>query len=208
MKKGIILFDIDRTILNNAKLRDFIIEGVLDVIGKEKHDVFLKAWNKYVTSLSRDREFDPAGFAKTLASILKKDLSSQIEEAFYKENIFKDSLFSDTPVVLEQLSKKYDLGVFSEGTGKFQNFKYKHLGLDKYFDKKLVFIFPEKDTHEVLEEIPEGSIVVDDKQIIVEHLKEHGIKAVWVNRKTKEKIDGIPTIFSLKELLDLPLLKA
>ena len=96
-------------------------------------------------------------------------------------HIYNVNVYKETLEVLEKLKDKYRLGIYSEGTKKFQNHKFKSLGLNKYFDKDLIFI-------------------VDDKETICEFLTKNEIRAIWLNRKDNRKSDKCETIYSLFEL--------
>ncbi|KKP39430.1 MAG: hypothetical protein UR29_C0007G0081 [Candidatus Woesebacteria bacterium GW2011_GWC2_33_12] len=115
-------------------------------------------------------------------------------------HIYNVNVYKETLEVLEKLKDKYRLGIYSEGTKKFQNHKFKSLGLNKYFDKDLIFIVDAKDTKEVLEKIPKDAIIVDDKETICEFLTKNEIRAIWLNRKDNRKSDKCETIYSLFEL--------
>ena len=95
------------------------------------------------------------------------------------------------------------MGIYSEGTAKFQNHKFRSLGLDRYFDNDLIFIVDAKDTKEVLNKIPKDAIIVDDKETICGFLTKNDIRAIWLNRKDNRKSDKFETIYSLFDLLDV-----
>ena len=158
----------------------------------------------YVKSLNRDREYLPEDFCRLLADDLNRpELYSAVLGLYYGlENqwFYSDSIYPETLIVLEKLKNEYRLGIYSEGTYKFQNHKFNSMGISKYFDKELVFIVPAKDTPDVIARIPRDSLVVDDKEIICDFLHTNKIDCVWVNKKDKRKSDKYKTIQSLLEL--------
>lgn len=116
--------------------------------------------------------------------------------------IYKNSIFKETEPILESLKTRFNLGIYSEGTDKFQNHKFQKMGISKYFDPNLIFIVSAKDTPEVVSKLPRGAIVVDDKEKICEFLTKNNIKAIWLNKIDDRESDRFKTIHNLSDLPD------
>lgn len=203
-----ILFDIDRTLFDTGCLIREIDQGILRVLEKTNRKKLDEASKEYMETLKRDREFEPEEFVKYISKKLKVKNPNSLVDVFYgKNNIYRSCLYPDTTFVLSELSKSNHLGIYSEGTLKFQTHKFNSMEIQKFIDKNLIFIFQEKDSIDSLRKLPKDAIVVDDKKIIVEKLFEFGISVIWINRKNKEVHPVIPTIFNLKQLLDSKLTK-
>lgn len=195
MQKGIILFDIDRTIFDtDGEVKGFN-EAILKVL---KHSDL-----KSLEVLNKSRNFSPEDYVKELCAKFNFNDQEKLLEIFYGEKykyIYKNNVFPETRIILDKLKAGYRLGIYSEGTAIFQNHKFKSLGLDSYFDKDLVFIFDAKDTKDATQKIPRSAIIVDDKERICEFLTENSIRAIWLNRKDDRINPNFQTSHSLLEL--------
>lgn len=202
MEKGIILFDIDRTILDTEKMIKTFDSLLLGILGNPNYDEFKKAESDYFKTLANERYFNVPDYAQFLSNRFEKDATDSIVRIFYDseyKHIYSDCIFDESINVLETL-KDWDLGIYSEGTLDFQKNKFKSMNIDKYFNKDIVFIVSAKDTKEVIDMIPKESIIIDDKETICQFLTDNGFRAIWINRKDNRKSDNFETIYSLLEL--------
>lgn len=202
MKKGIILFDIDRTILDTEKMIKMFDVLLLSILNNPSYYNFKKAETDYFKTLTNERYFNVPDYAQFLSTRFGKDVDKSIVNVFYSsehKHIYSDCVFKEAIEIFEML-KEWNLGIYSEGTNDFQNNKFDSMNLNKYFSKDLVFIVDAKDTKEVLKRIPTESIIIDDKETICQFLTDSGIRAIWINRKDKRKSDNFETIYSLLEL--------
>jgi FMN phosphatase YigB (HAD superfamily) len=201
--KQILLFDIDRTLLDTEKMSDWRNEVVLKILNTEDLDKIKSVKADYRTTLKNERDYIPDEYLKTLNTELRfKDLKKLLSAYYGKEfdYIYEESVFSEVKTVLGQLNGKFRLGIFSEGTHKFQNHKFRAMNLNEYFDDDLIFINDAKDTPEVVSKIPKGAIVVDDKENICDFLFANRVKCIWLNKKDDRINDKYPTIHNLLEL--------
>lgn len=196
-KKLVILFDIDKTLLNTNQMVNDISTTLTNIIHlPNKHVLFSKS-NKYIASLSADREFDPKNFVDNLSKETKFEKPALLLKAFYGEsNVYQKNLFPDTLPALKKLSKIYRLGIYSEGTLKFQHHKLKSLKISNYLEKKYIYIFKNKTSPGIIKQIPSNSVVVDDKEPVVKILNKYNRYAIWINRLDNRKLINIPTIYS------------
>lgn len=204
--KGILLFDIDRTILDTTRLSGLFESGLEKVIKNVSSEEVKKAKNDYSSSLSDKIEFDPDNLAEFLCKKFHSDDKDKILELYYgpeNKNWYKDSVFPESYQVFEKLKNKYRLGVYSEGTKRFQNYKFNSMGISDLLDKNLIFIFDHKTNSEALSKIPKEAIIVDDKESVCEYLTDNGFRAIWLNKKDDRKSDKFKTIH---QLIELPLI--
>jgi FMN phosphatase YigB (HAD superfamily) len=200
-KKGIVLFDIDRTIFDSEKLVSKINQRMKKLLGDINEDLFLSIKKKYMDSLKFDREYNPENYINVICSELNFKNPELLEDIYYgKENIYEDCVFPDAYKIFEELKTPYKLGIFSEGTIRFQNHKFISSGLKKYFEPELVFIFDNKSLPESLNIIPKDSIIVDDKESVCEYLTKAEFRAVWLNKKDDRISNNFQTIDNLLEL--------
>lgn len=202
MDKGIILFDIDRTIFDALSFRKILSENLAKRIGVSSDEIGRKL-EEYIKSLRANRDFSPDKFVKFLCANYKNQSKSLLLDVFYGENsehYYRDLMFPDFLDSLVKLKDNFRIGIYSEGEIRNQNYKYSAMGISKYMDEDLIFIVPNKTAPEVISLIPKRAFIVDDVEAICQLLNDHGFKAIWLNRKTKNKNPGFTTIHSLTEL--------
>lgn len=198
MNKGIILFDIDRTIFDTGRLVEAWTKGLGKILNVEPEKVY-----SFAASSSAGRDFDPDVFTKFLCEEFSFNDQKTLLDVFYSnknKHRFTDFIFPETIEVFENLKSNFKLGIWSEGTSKYQNYKFDSMNIRKYLDEDIVFILDNKSTPEALKKIPEGSVIVDDKESVCEYLNDNKIKTIWINRKDGRKNSKFETIFTLSEL--------
>jgi len=205
-KKKIILFDIDKTLLDTNRASEVHQKMVLDILGNPDFDLYQKIREEYRSSLKNEREYNPKEFYKRLCTAFNfGDINSLLDIHYSKKNwyVYKNAVFGDVIKTLESLKNKFRLGIYSEALFEFQINKFNAMGISVFFDKDLIFIFDAKDEEKALEKIPKEAIVVDDKERICEFLTDHAFKAIWINRKDERKSEKFETIHSLLEIENL-----
>ena len=204
----VILFDMDRTIFNtNLLIRNIknLIASTLN-ISEEKTE---KTINNYLSSLPENFHFD-------FSSMLKK--FNPTEDTF--KNLLSDCqnnsslypAYPDTIPTLKLLKRKgLQIGIFSEGNPQFQLLKFKHMRIEKFTNKDLLFIRKNKKDKKFLNQLPKDSIIVDDKKEIVEMLSKTGkFNPIQIKRERNSLKPNIhnqspyPIISSLTEILYIP----
>ena len=205
MKKGILLFDIDRTIFDTDKMSASLSEKLSDILGKQNIAEIDRIKRDYIGSLKRDREFTPDEFCQRLAKRFGRlDVNSLLEVFYGKKSglIYRGCVYPEFFEIFEKLRGKFRLGVYSEGTLKFQKHKFESMKISKYLEKDLVFIVPIKDNAETLAKIPKEAVIVDDKETVCEALARDGFHPIWLNKKDDRENKMFDTIHSLLELPD------
>lgn len=201
--KGIILFDIDRTLFDTDKLNRETNKKIADLLDVDE-DVLFSVKKKYTDALESRRKFDPENYIKVLRKKFNYKTPKLLEDVYYgKENIYENCVYSEVYKVLDNLSAKYSLGIFSEGTKRYQNHKFISSGLKNYFEPDLIFIFDAKDEDKVLLKIPKEAVIVDDKESICTFLTKKGFKAIWLNKNDDKESPDFPTIHKLLGLRDI-----
>ncbi|MDD4938390.1 MAG: HAD family hydrolase [Candidatus Shapirobacteria bacterium] len=201
MGKKIILFDIDDTLIDVHPMAKNFYQKIADTIGSSFEKI-VDAKEKYKTKLEKYSDYHPNELMEFIYKVFKVDESKKINP-FIEGKYYKEALFPEVREVLKKLSKKYRLGIFSEGFEDYQGKKI--LALVDLLDKELIFILRRKLEKNSLKKLPKGSIVIDDRKEVVEKLRDFGgFKVFWLNRnQDDEKIDGITTIQKLNELVNL-----
>jgi len=203
MKKNkIILFDIDKTLLNT----DLFMERLTEMIvkhSKAKIEEINRSIDEYIESLELIYYFDfltlldRLDFSKKQYNLIKKE---------YEENNYIFPKYKDVIPVLKYLKKNnYDIGIFSEGVPRFQKNKLKNLKIDEYINPKYIFITQLKRFDNFIERIPEGCYIVDDNIEVIRFLEEKKMYyPIFLKRKRDEKGRGkFKTIYSLDEIKNI-----
>lgn len=204
MNKKIILFDIDLTLFNNNRFVELKDDQIIKYVGIKNIEKYKRLLPKYLMTLQNQRDFSPDRFIEIVCEKFKfKDKEKLLKLTYKDKTLYNRSLFEDVRETLDILHNKYHLGIFSEGKADFQSFKLNSLGLNKYFEKELIFIVDAKDTKEVIDRLPKDVVIVDDKERICDFLFEKNIDCIWLNRKDERKSDKYKTIHTLLELPDV-----
>jgi len=198
-KDGIVLLDIDNTLIDTKKLSLLAYMDITKQTGKSFEEIS-KLKDEYKDSLEFNTDFYP----DRLMDFLVKKIGQPIDNPFDKKEIYVESLFEGTIDMLKKLQKTNKLGIYSEGFTDYQTRKLEFSGIIDFFDKDLIFIKRRKLDNESLNVIPDGATVVDDNRKVVEKLDTlKRIKPVWLNMSNDETIEGISTIKNLNEVPDL-----
>ena len=203
MKKGTILFDIDRTIFDTDGPSIIRNQAILKMLGSPPIEEFNKVKFDYKLTLKNEREYIPEDYVKILCDKYNfKDIDALIDTYYGNEYniLYKKSVYPEFLKIAKILISKYRLGIFSEGYKRFRENRLKSMDIGKYIDSDLVFMFDAKDTSGAISKLPKKSIVVDDKETICQFLTDNGFRAIWINRKDDRKSDNFETIYSLLEL--------
>ena len=201
MKSGVLLFDIDRTIFDTDRMSEAISNKIIALLDDVSRDDFQKAKDKYFGTLKFDREFDPQAYTRSLCySFDYKNQDSLLDVFYGGQIVYKDYVFPQAIDLFNKLKDSYRLGIFSEGTEKFQNHKFNLMGVGDYLDESLVFVLANKTTKESINKIPKGAGVIDDKERICEYLTKNDIKAIWLNRKSDFENPDFQTVHNFEEL--------
>lgn len=197
MEKQLILFDFDKTLFNiksyfedqlfPAAERELKISGnVLENISKD-----------YRETLTRSTQFDPEGWL----AVAKRHGQFDIEyfrELMSRPEFFQKAVFPEVFPSLTQLSQTYVLGIYSEAVYEWQMKKLTLSGLINYFDQNYISISADKVSDEVIDGLPVGAIVIDDKLEVIAALKRREeIHPIWINRLG---IQGLTNVHEIRDL--------
>lgn len=197
--KEVILFDVDRTLIDTTKFKEKIKLKISQLVNISLED-FLKIEQGYVKKGEGFTDFIPQEYIKFLSNKFGFD-ESKISNAFFDENNFKDILYDDVLDCLKSLSEHYTLGIFSESFKDFQMLKLHKTGLLPYFNQDLVFIFKRKLTDDSLKILPENCFIVDDNLPVINALKQVGkYKPIWVDRKGSDAGFDVTSIQDLNNI--------
>jgi len=204
-KTKIILFDIDYTLIDTAKLRQLTHREIMSVanLTSDQLEIAVKEFSR---SFGTSKEFSPKNYSLFLAIYFNNpELEKKIEIIFANPLLYKEALYSETIPVLKKLKENFLLGIYSEGIKEFQTAKINLTGLVNYLEKKLIFIYPNKtgQAKELTEKM--GNLFfVDDNPLHIQDIASlpNG-RPIWIKRGPKaakvEKLN-FPTILSLEEI--------
>lgn len=203
-KRNVILFDIDRTLLNTdlfverlsltvSKYSKLSVEEVNNKIGEYMESLDLIFYFDFLTFL------DKLDLSDEQYGLIKKD---------YDGNSYIYPKYSDVIPILKHLKKNnYNIGIFSEGTPRFQQIKLKNLNIDKYINPDYVFITQLKRNNGTIKKIPIGCYIVDDNIDVIRYLeKKEKFHPILLNRNNideivKGKFKIIHSLIEIKNIL-------
>lgn len=197
--RELILFDIDGTLFNPEVFGKEIRARFCEILNVEE-DALMRANADYYAGLETTTDFNPHDIAAFLAGRFNAD-SSLLDKVFWDEDeIYKKSLFEETEEILEKLSSKATLGIYSQGFEELQKRKLAASGIDKYFDKNYMFFERRKMSDDAISLLPREATVIEDKHDVVAKIAPY-VSAIWLNRRTADPDPQFRTIHNLRELL-------
>jgi FMN phosphatase YigB (HAD superfamily) len=198
MDKKIILFDIDGTLADKSKTKKNIVNFLLNYSTKTAEEIEMMMEN-FLDKSDNSKDFLIGSFIKSLTG--DKNFK---EFDINNPKIYDGILFEDTLPVLEKFKEKNQImGTYTQGYVDFQKAKIKFTGIEKFFDKDLIYVSPDKLELNFVKTLPNSAVVIDDKKRIIETLRQlrPDLELVWINRNDEEKMEGVRTIKSLEELV-------
>jgi phosphoglycolate phosphatase-like HAD superfamily hydrolase len=203
--KNLILFDIDDTLINTVlfrKIQDETLANFLKINDLE----IKKNRSDYYHQLKKGSDFSVDEYLSLLAKKYNHDLK-KIKEIFLNKKNIELCLYKEVPRVLTNLKKQgFSLGIFSEGYESFQLHKIASNNLLRFFDEEYLYIMRRKIDSQLLENLPSGTIIIDDKPSILSELKQFkNIVPIQITREnlTENKIVCENHINNLEELFGL-----
>lgn len=198
--KPIILFDIDFTLIDSAKLREKIWKKE-ETLLRVSYRMLKELQNAYTKKLAKSTEFNPQTYIRYLSTELDCKQQPLLDLYFSQHGNYRQALYAEVTSSLRFLKRMYRLGIFTEGFREFQLAKLKLSGLLPFFEADIIFIHRRKLTSTAISRLPKGSIIVDDNPEVISALSKFPhITPIWLNRKDSKKHPRIRTIRSLKEL--------
>ncbi|MCT4596210.1 MAG: YjjG family noncanonical pyrimidine nucleotidase [Anaeromicrobium sp.] len=147
MKYKVILFDADETLFDFKKTEEYAFERTIKEFNinydREYHFKTYKIinkniWNELEKGLIGPKKLKVERFnrlkQKLNLSFCPEDFSCKYGE-FLGEGSF---VFEDAPNIVNELSKKYRLGIITNGLAKVQNNRIRNSSIYKYFDNLII----------------------------------------------------------------------
>jgi len=201
MEKQLILLDFDKTLFD---VRTFFEDQLFPALEKEfgvNRETLEDISKEYRETLSKSTQFNPQGWVE----VAKKHFEIDVQRYFdilYTPEFFSASVYPEVIPTLTELSHDHLLGIYSEGVEEWQRKKIELSGLFNYFDQSLITVKEDKVSDLVIDNIPVGAIVVDDKIEVIAALKRReGIYPVWINRAGTQGMPNLREIRDLSQLL-------
>ena len=199
LPKKIILFDVDKTLIDTTNL---FKEKIVAVILKECNLTQIEyesLQDDYQATLDKYTDFEPQGLLQFITK--KNDVSHLYERAFGTKQFYLDSVFNDVLPVLNQVKSECRLGIFSEAVPSWQKFKLEMADLSRHFEPELLFISRRKTEQSFLKALPEAAYIIDDNpQVITELQAFNLVQPIWLNRVEDKTKLSVPTITNLYQL--------
>ena len=205
MSRPVILFDIDRTLLDTyGKLTPHMLSYISIECGAE-HSLIKSILTAYLDSLPTHVAFRVDELIEWIGKEVDIDPLSVKNVIYDNNDIYKDSLFKDAVDVLEYLYEQGNtLGIYSESSDqKFQNNKFYSLGITRYFESRFIHIVEDKLKDVVFSEMEEDFVIIDDNLRVIKGLEAFdNVTPVFVDRKNEgyTPVEG----YKINELTELP----
>ncbi|HVZ67695.1 MAG TPA: HAD family hydrolase [Patescibacteria group bacterium] len=197
----VVLFDIDGTLFNPEKFGKLIRLEFVKLLGIEEEEL-VRANADYYANLETTTDFNPRDIVAHIADRFGADPEA-LNKVFWQNNqIYKESLYPDVLDTLKRLSKKHTLGIFSQGNEELQTRKLNASDITQYFDRDHLYIHRRKLDEDVLDQLPEGAVIIDDNRDIAKSASAFR-EAIWINRRTDDGDPNVETIHTLEEVLYL-----
>jgi phosphoglycolate phosphatase-like HAD superfamily hydrolase len=165
----IILFDMDRTLLNTELYEKRTYTMVAELMNVE-YSMIEQFIADYMRSLTATNYYD---FYELLGKISPSADVYQNIVFEYENNRFLYPKYLDVIPTLKLLCEKgYKIGIFSEGIPQTQYNKLKNLRISEYLTNDLIYMVRSKRQDELLDRIPDSTYIVDDKLDVIEFLAE------------------------------------
>jgi phosphoglycolate phosphatase-like HAD superfamily hydrolase len=202
MDKKIILFDWDDTLFSKTKYKKNLRSNLARICEVSEVKIF-EFEEQYFNRLVKSDDFKIENFVSSFEQKFSKKIDLE-DFSTNKLGIYSQAFFPEIIEVLEKMKNKYVLGIYSQGFESLQKIKIKYSGIEKYFNKNLIFIDRDKTSQNFIKNLPIKSIIIDDKKEVIETLKKlrPDLKLIWINRLNDEKIET-SQIRTIKELNDL-----
>ena len=195
----IILFDIDRTLLDTEKFTNKIHELNISTL-QLSLEAYQDKLSKYINTIPSRYHFDYLDLVAKIAPT--QDLEKKLLHQFNTQK----SLYPSFPEIHETLTAlsnlDYTIGIYSEGSPRFQHQKLKMLNISNFIDPKHIYITQDKRTPNYIKSIP-SSYIVDDNPDVINILQAHDhIKPIHIHRLDTPFPTTSPSIKSLLKITD------
>lgn len=197
MEKQLILFDFDKTLFNIKSYFEDQLFPAAEREMKVSRNILENISKDYKETLNRSTQFDPEGWL----AVAKRHGQFDVEyfrDLMLAPEFFQKAVFPEVFPTLAELSKTYVLGIYSEAVYDWQMKKLTLSGLINYFDQNYISINTDKVSAQVIDNLPVGAIVIDDKLEVIAALKRREeIYPIWINRLG---IQGLTNVHEIRDL--------
>ena len=191
-KPKIVLFDIDYTVFNTNAFRNNLYDRLSKKLGYSDLVHFIDIAKK-VGQETKDQigYFKPQIFLKNLKEKSKKDVPmSELEDIFFDETLYIESLYEDARSVFQELvlKRNIQINIFSTGDKEFQMRKISILKEMLDEDKLHIFVDKLQRLKDVLMQYKDYHIyMIDDLPTVLKEAKHFNanITTIWINRDKK-----------------------
>lgn len=199
-EKPVLLLDIDGTIFDTARWANEFVQPTLAQAARVPVAVISAWFDAYKAQLQRYTDFSHLTFAPQLADAFGLSVA-EIERIYFDAAAIAACVYDDVLTSLPKLTTTYRLGVFSEADPVFQERKLDQMGISKWLDPELIFIFRRKENLEAIRALPLPVTIVDDNPRVIQFLSSvPDVMPIWINRKSTETHPVVTTIHTLQSV--------
>jgi phosphoglycolate phosphatase-like HAD superfamily hydrolase len=197
--KPIILFDVDKTLIDTPKLfAEKVVTTLLNILDLYKEEYQFRN-DAYQQTLHKYTDFEPIGYLQYISQ--QQDVTALANATVYNPEFHKQSVFPDALPTLTKLQTTYQLGIFSEANLSWQQKKLELSEIKQFIEPDLTFIWRRKTDPEQLKSLPTGVTIIDDNEEVIGELTQVStITPIWLNRLSNAQLASTATIHNLYEL--------
>jgi len=202
MDERIILFDWDDTLFSKTEYKKKLRSNLARICEVSEKEIF-DFEEKYFNNLVKSGDFQIDDFVNSFSTKFNRKINLE-DFSTNRLEIYSEALFPETVGVLNKLKNNFRLGIYSQGFDSLQRIKIRSSGIENFFDQDLIYINRNKLDPDFVSELPNNAIIIEDKREVIKELKNTGrFQLFWINRIDDQKMEGVNTIKSLNELIDL-----
>lgn len=198
--KPLILFDIDQTLVDTEILRTTLTRALAKVVNISPDEMRAHI-HEYYQTLSETEALEPKKMLAFLSRRLQVSAKT-LADVFFAPQWYQQALYPEVIEVLGQLRQDaYPLGLYSQGHRDFQEHKLLANNLMDFFDPRYRFISLLKTDPSVIENLPENTVIIDDRPSVIEFLEKFpNIIPLHIVRDERPPM-GEYTLSTLRDLL-------
>ena len=225
MKYKTLLFDLDNTLLDFDKSQAVAIKSIQAFYGVEHITDFFSVYKKTSDGLWQKLEnglIDFDTLAKERFALTMQKFGASVDGGEWHEKyvdfVAENCFVTDGAMeIVNELSKKYDIYIITNGFYKAQQGRLEKCGLDKlvkghFVSEKMGVRKPDKAYFDLIAQSIDGfdkekTLVIGDSLTSdIAGGINSGIKTVWYNAKNKSLVNGICPDYTVYSLSEIPTL--
>ncbi len=186
MKNKILLLDVDSTILDLTRSRNYLLNKLTGLLKDDKSSVGKRIDSLLKKNTKENKIFHPHKFIKQLVDNYSIKNKNKFKNIIWAKERFEKSLYGDVIKFIKDVRVIVEIIIFSQGFREYQ--KRKLVGIEQFLDRKNIFIFKNKQSNlkKVFKKYKNKKIfLIDDSPLIINAAKQINKKIITILIKRK-----------------------